>query len=104
MVDTRTASTPTKNTKDWTTEATDAIERAVSAVRDKTVVPAHAISRAIVYGLLATLFAVPALLLLGIGFFRGLVLAYQGEVWAAWLTLGGICVLLGGLSWSKRTA
>jgi hypothetical protein len=89
---------------DWTTEATDVIERAVVTVRDKTVVPARAVSRAIVYGLLATLVALPALLLLGIGTFRGLVLAYQGEVWAAWLTLGGICVLLGGVLWTKRTA
>ncbi|MDQ1519576.1 MAG: hypothetical protein QOI55_649, partial [Actinomycetota bacterium] len=30
--------------------------------------------------------------------------AYQGEVWAAWLTLGGICVLFGMLLWSKRVA
>jgi hypothetical protein len=89
---------------DWTTEATDAIERAVTTVRDKTVEPAQAISKVVVFGLLAALIAVPALLILAIGAFRGLVLIYQGEVWAAWLTLGGICVIAGAFCWSKRTA
>jgi hypothetical protein len=89
---------------DWTTEATDAIERAVMTVRDKTVVPAQRTTKAIVFGLLAAFFAVPALLLLAVGFFRGLVEAYQGEVWAAWLTLGAICVAAGMFCWSKRTA
>jgi hypothetical protein len=88
---------------DWTTEATDAIERAVVTVRDKTVTPARAITRAIVFGLLAALFAIPALVLLAAGFFRGLVILYQGEVWAAWLTLGAICVLSGMFFWTKRT-
>jgi hypothetical protein len=37
-----------------------------------------------------------------IGLFRGLVLAYQGEVWAAWLTLGGIFVILGALLFARR--
>jgi hypothetical protein len=89
---------------DWTTEATDAIERVVVTVRDKTVVPARAITRGVVFGLLAALFAIPALIMLAVGSFRGLVLAYQGEVWAAWLTLGGICVLAGVFLWAKRTA
>jgi len=89
---------------DWTTEAADAIDRAVGAVRDKTVTPARAITRGIVFGLLAGLIALPAVVLAAIGLFRGLVLAYQGEVWAAWLTLGGICVLSGMFFWSKRTA
>jgi hypothetical protein len=88
---------------DWTTEAADAIERAVVTVRDKTVTPARAITRGIVFGLLAALFVVPALVFLAIGFFRGLVELYQGEVWAAWLTLGAICVLSGMFFWSKRT-
>jgi hypothetical protein len=89
---------------DWTTEATDAIERAVVAVRDKTVTPARSVTRGIVYGLLAAFFGLPALVLLTIGAFRGLVEIYQGEVWAAWLTLGAICLVAGVFCWSKRTA
>ena len=72
---------------DWTPEATDVIERTVATVRDRTVEPAEAISRVVVYGLLAALVAVPALVLLTIGAFRGLVLLEQGYTWAAWCTL-----------------
>ena len=87
---------------DWTTEATDVIERTVGMVRDRTVEPARAATRAIVYGLLAALVAIPALVLLTIGAFRGLVLIEQGYTWAAWVTLGGIFVIAGAFSWTKR--
>jgi hypothetical protein len=87
---------------DWTTEATDLIERTVTLARDRTVVPAKIATRAVVYGLLAVLIAVPAVVLLLIAAFRGLVLLYQGEVWAAWLTLGGIFLVAGAFCWTKR--
>lgn len=87
---------------DWTTEATDLVERTVGMVRDRTVEPARAVTRAVVYGLLAALVALPALVLLTIGAFRGLVLIEQGYTWAAWVTLGGIFVLAGAFCWTKR--
>jgi hypothetical protein len=87
---------------DWTTEATDVIERTVATVRDRTVEPARAITRAIVYGVLAALIAVPAVVMLTLGAFRGLVLLEQGYTWAAWVTLGGIFVLAGWFCWTKR--
>jgi hypothetical protein len=87
---------------DWTTEATDVVERTVGMVRDRTVEPARAATRGIVYGLLAALIAIPAVVLLTIGAFRGLVLLLQGYVWAAWVLLGGIFVLAGAFCWTKR--
>ena len=87
---------------DWTTEATDLVERTVGMVRDRTVEPARAITRGVVYGLLAALVAMPAVILLLIGAFRGLELLEQGEVWAAWVTLGGIFVIAGAFCWTKR--
>jgi hypothetical protein len=87
---------------DWTTEATDFIEQTVALARDRTVVPARIATRAVVYGLLAALIALPAIVMLIIAAFRGLVLLYQGRVWAAYITLGGIFILGGLLSWSKR--
>ena len=87
---------------DWTTEATDAVERVVSRrCATQTVVPAKSISRVVVYGMLAALVVLPAVILLVIGLFRGLVLLYQGKRWAAWLTLGGICVIAGAFGWSR---
>ena len=87
---------------DWTTEATDVIERTVGLVRDRTVEPAKAITKGIVYGLLAGLIAIPTVILLLIGTFRGLVLLTQGRDWAAWLILGGIFVIAGAFCWTKR--
>jgi len=87
---------------DWTTEATDVIERTVGTVRDRTVEPARVATRAVVYGVLAALIAIPAVILLIIGAFRGLVLLYQGHAWAAWLTLGGIFLIAGAFCWTKR--
>ena len=87
---------------DWTTDAADLIERGVTTLRERTVEPVQAASRAVVYGLLAALVAVPALILATVGAFRGLVILYQGYAWAAWFTLGGIFVLAGGFCWTKR--
>jgi hypothetical protein len=87
---------------DWTTDAADAIERTVATVRDRTVEPAEAVSRAVVYGLLAVLILLPALVLGAIGTFRGLVLVEQGYTWAAWCSLGGIFIAGGAFCWIKR--
>lgn len=88
---------------DWTTEAVDTIEKVVGAVRERTVVPAHRVTRVVVYGMFAAFAVVAALVLLILGAFRGVVLAAQGEVWAVWLGLGGIFVLLGFFFWAKRS-
>ena len=87
---------------DWTTEATDVIERSVALVRDRTVEPARVATKAIVYGVLAVLAAVPAIVLATIGAFRALVIIEQGNTWAAWLTLGGIFLIAGAFCWTKR--
>jgi hypothetical protein len=87
---------------DWTTQAADAIEAAVSAVRRRAVLPAQRLTRAVVYGLLVTFFVTTAVVLLSVGAFRGLVLL-TGEVWLAHLIAGGMLVLGGAFCWSKRT-
>lgn len=87
---------------DWTTQAADAIEAAVTAVRQRAVVPAQRATRAVVYGLLVTFFLTTAFVVLTIGAFRGLVLL-TGDVWLAHLIAGGMLVLSGGFCWSRRT-
>jgi predicted membrane channel-forming protein YqfA (hemolysin III family) len=88
---------------DWTTEAVDTIEKVVGAVRERTVIPARRATKAIVFGFLAAFCIFPALVLLVFGAFRGGALIAQGEVWAVWLALGGIFLLLGVFFWLKRS-
>ncbi|HZP29137.1 MAG TPA: phage holin family protein [Acidimicrobiia bacterium] len=86
---------------DWTTQAADAIENAVATVRDKTVVPARKATKAVVYGLLATFFGLTAVVLAVIGLFRVLVVL-TGDVWIAYLIVGGIFVVGGTFCWAMR--
>jgi hypothetical protein len=88
---------------DWTTEAVDTIEKVVGAVRERTVLPAHRVSRLVVFGALAVFCVLTAVILLVLVAFRIAVIIAQGEVWAAWLVLGGIFVLVGLFAWSKRS-
>ena len=87
---------------DWTSDAVDTIENVVATVRDKTVVPAQKATKVVVFGLLVAFFVVTAFLMLGIALFRVLVVV-TGEVWAAYLILGGIFVLAGAFVWTLRS-
>ena len=86
---------------DWTTQAADAVEKAVVLVRDKTVVPAQQGVRVVVYGFLTAFFALTAFMLVTILGFRVLVIVVP--VWAAWLIIGGIFLLAGAFCWSRRS-
>ena len=89
---------------DWTTETVDRIEEVVATVRDRTVVPAQNVTKAVVYGLLVTFFVGMALTLLAIGGFRALDAYLPGEVYWAYLVLGGIFVVGGTFCWTRRGA
>ncbi len=86
---------------DWTTQAADAVEKAVVLVRDKTVVPARQGVKAVVYGLLTAFFALTAFMLVTVLVFRVLVIFLP--VWGAWMVVGGIFLLAGGFCWTRRT-
>jgi uncharacterized protein YacL len=87
---------------DWTTDAVDTLENVVAAVRDKTVVPAQKATKVVVFGLLVGFFVLMAVFMLAIALFRVLVVV-TGEVWAAYLILGGIFVIAGAFVWTLRS-
>ncbi len=93
---------PSPPADDWPQQAANALEQVVGVVRDHTVAPAQRVTKAIVYGLLATFFVITALAILIIGIFRGLVVL-TGDAWAAYLITGGILVTAGALLWSRRS-
>jgi hypothetical protein len=98
------AATPasTSTSRDWADQAVDLVEQAVSTVRDKAVEPAERATSAVVFGVLAAFFVVPAAVLLLIGLFRFVDNYLPGEVWSAWLLFGGIFVIAGGFIWARR--
>lgn len=70
---------------DWPKQATDSIVRVVDSVRDKTAGPAVTAARAVVYGSILALLALPLFVLLLVGAMRALerILIMIGE-WQQW--------------------
>ena len=95
---------------DWASETAALIERTVANVRERTVEPAHRITRMVVFGLLGAFFVLTALTIVILVAFRALVVAFDelpaphDNAWMAWMTLGGICLLAGAFLWNKRKA
>jgi hypothetical protein len=89
---------------DWAAQTADTIERAVGSVRGKTAEPVERVARLLVYGLVAAIVGVAALVLLSIALVRALDVAIPGEVWSAHAVTGGIFTVLGLFLWRKRTA
>ena len=94
--------------RDWTTEAADRIESIVTTVRDKTTRPIQKLAAVLVYGLVAAVVGIAALILLIAGLLRlHVYLPYHPEgrrVWTAYMALGAIFCLGGAFSWRSRRA
>ena len=88
---------------DWAAQTADAIERLVGSVRAKTADPLEKVARALVYGLVAGIVGVAAMVLGAVAMVRALDVALPGDVWSAHAVSGGIFVLTGLLLWRKRT-
>ena len=89
--------------EDWPAQAADTIERLVGNVRDKTTGPALTASRAVVYGTFAALIGAVILVLAIVGIVRLINGYLPGDVWATYLLLGGVFLLVGIILWSRRT-
>ena len=98
-----TSARPAASGDDWTVQAADTIESVVGTIRDKTVVPLTTVARGLVYGLIAAILGVVALILLTIGGLRVVIVYLPGwfadrpgrSVWAADAMVGGIFTLVG---------
>lgn len=96
---------PAPDTTDWPAQATDSILNLVDSVRDKTTGPALTAARAVVYGTIIFLLAIPLAIMLLIGAMRAMegILLFIGEKtgWAflvdpmylVYLTFGVLFVL-----------
>lgn len=88
---------------DWAAQTADTIERVVGSVRGKTAEPLDRIARVLVYGLVAGILGVAALVLLAVAAVRVLDIAIPGEVWSAHAVVGGIFTVAGLFLWRKRS-
>src|SRR5437763_9958132 len=88
---------------DWTVQAADTIESVVGTIRDKTVVPATTVARALVYGLVVAalgavviVFLITVAVRLGAAYLPGWFSDRHGRsAWATQAILGGILTLAG---------
>ena len=90
--------------EDWPAKATDQIVNLVDQIRDKTTGPAIRAARAMVFGFLATMLGIAALVLLVVGLVRFVNVYVPGGVWVAHGIVGLLFVGCGLLLWSKRYA
>lgn len=96
---------------EWTIEAADRIERVVDTVRSNTSDRLVSVARLVVYGILAAIMGLAALVLLIVGAVRLLDVYvanifgsshYARSVWVVHAVLGGLFFLAGLFLWSKR--
>jgi hypothetical protein len=95
--------TPADGEADWTVQVADTVERVVGAIRDKTAAPLTTVARGLVYGLIALVMGVTALVLVAIGSVRALDAYLPADVWSAHLLVGGIFSLAGAFLLRKAT-
>ncbi len=90
--------------QDWAADTADRIDQLVVAIRSRTSDKLVGVARLVVYGLLAAVMAVMALILLVVAAVRFLDAYLPRGVWIPYLLLGAILVVAGLFLWSKRTA
>lgn len=87
---------------DWAAQTADQIAKVVVGIRSKTADPLDRIVRVVVYGLVITVLAVAAVVLLSAALVRAVDVAIPGEVWSAHLAVGGIFTVAGLFLWARR--
>ena len=87
---------------DWAKETADRIESVVVSIRSKTADPLERVVRIVVYGLVAAVLGIAALVLFAVALVRAVNVWVPGEVWSAHVIVGGIFTIVGLLAWSKR--
>lgn len=94
----------------WAADLADTIERTVGNVRDKTTKPLVAVTRGLVYGLLAAIMGVAAVVFLVNFLIRGLqalldlLVSTERSVYLSYLIIGGVFALAGMVALKKRHA
>jgi hypothetical protein len=89
---------------DWPAQATDRIVKTVDAVRAQTTDRAITAARGVVFGLLAAILGITAVVLFTILLIRIVDNYLPGPVYWAYLLVGGVFFVAGLIAFSMRTA
>jgi len=95
--------TPPPASPDWPAQAADTVVEFVDKVRDKTTEPVITATRGVVFGLVAAILGLIALVLLVLFLFRITDVYLPGEVWSAYLLWGVVFVVAGAILFARRT-
>jgi hypothetical protein len=87
---------------DWTDQVTDLVIDVVDRIHDSTTGPLISVARGVVYGVVAAIVGVAALIIVTLLAVRSLDLL-PGRIWIPYLALGIVTTAAGLLLWSKRT-
>lgn len=87
---------------DWAAQAADRIEGLVKSIRAKTSDRLIGVARLLVYGILAAIMGLMALILFTIASVRALDELIPRGVWIPYLVVGAIFVAAGSFLWSKK--
>jgi len=88
---------------DWTADLLDRLDHVINVVRSNTTDRLVRIARLLVFGLIAAIAGLMALILLIVGAIRLLDVLLPREVWLPDVLLGAIFLGAGLFLWSKRT-
>lgn len=89
---------------DWASDVAGRLEGLVGAIRERTSDRLVSFARILVFGLVAVVMGLMALVISVIAGIRLLDVVLPGEVWLPYLVLGAMFLAAGAFFWSKRSA
>ncbi len=90
-------------TDTWPAKAADAVDQGVDLVREKVVRPIILAARSVVFGLLIITLAITVVVFVSVLLVRIFsVYLFHDQVWASYLGVGVIFVVLGYVLWRRR--
>ena len=87
-------------TPGWNESVLNVVDKVVDGANTKIVRPAHKFAKYFVYTIVALVLIVIVLIVFSISFFRVLNLALP--VWATYMSLGAVLILIGSILWAKK--
>ncbi len=87
---------------EWTQQVTNLVTDSVDKVRSRTTGPLMGFSHGVIYGVVATIVAIPVTILAFVGVIRLLNWAIPGDIWIIYMIIAVAMWVSGWILWSRR--